>query len=110
VFTGDLGVDDGIPRSVYSLVTDDMTQVAGRGTDVPAVNLRPGEAVELPNGLGTVTFDDLSETSADGTSRSPLRLLRHPPRPVPGLGAHVRDPGVARAASPRSSFPGDASG
>jgi cytochrome c biogenesis protein len=68
VFTGDLGIDDGIPRSVYSLVTDDMTQVAGRGTDVPAVTLRPGEAVELPDGLGTVTFDDLSETSADGTS------------------------------------------
>src|SRR5690554_4939218 len=68
VFTGDLGIDDGIPRSVYSLVTDDMTQVAGRGTDVPAVTLRPGEAVELPDGLGTVTFDDLSETSADGSS------------------------------------------
>jgi cytochrome c biogenesis protein len=67
-FTGDLGVDDGVPRSVYSLNTDDMTQVAGRGTDVPPIQLRPGEAVELPDGLGTVTFDDLSETSADGTS------------------------------------------
>jgi cytochrome c biogenesis protein len=68
VFTGDLGVDDGIPRSVYTLNTDDMTQVAGRGTDVPAVELRPGEAVELPGGLGTVTFDDMSDSSADGTS------------------------------------------
>lgn len=68
VFTGDLGIDDGVPRSVYALDTDDMTQVAGRGTDVPAVMLRPGEAAELPGGLGTVTFDDLSDTSADGTS------------------------------------------
>ncbi|HEU4806973.1 MAG TPA: cytochrome c biogenesis protein ResB [Homoserinimonas sp.] len=68
VFTGDLGVDDGIPRSVYALNTDKMTQVAGRGTDVPGLELRPGEAVELPNGLGTVTFDDLTESSADGTS------------------------------------------
>lgn len=68
VFTGDLGVDDGIPRSVYSLDTDDMTQVAGRGTDVPAVTLRPGEATELPNGLGTITFDDMTERSADSSS------------------------------------------
>ncbi len=68
VFTGDLGVDDGIPRSVYTLDTDDMTQVAGRGTDVPAVELRPGEAVELPNGLGTITFDDMTDSSADSTS------------------------------------------
>ena len=68
VFTGDLGVDDGVPRSVYTLDTDQMTQVAGRGTDVAGLELRPGEAAELPNGLGTVTFDDVSETSADGTS------------------------------------------
>ena len=68
VFSGDLGVDDGVPRSVYTLNTDKMTPVAGRGTDVPAIKLRPGEAVELPDGLGTVTFDDLSESSADGTS------------------------------------------
>jgi cytochrome c biogenesis protein len=68
VFTGDLGVDDGVPRSVYTLDTDQMTQVAGRGTEVPGLELRPGEAVELPNGLGTVTFDDVTDTSADGTS------------------------------------------
>ncbi|MHA6693859.1 cytochrome c biogenesis protein ResB [Homoserinimonas sp. A520] len=68
VFTGDLGVDDGIPRSVYALNTDEMTPIAGRGTDVPAIQLRPGEAVELPGGVGTVTFDDLSDTSVDGTS------------------------------------------
>jgi cytochrome c biogenesis protein len=68
VFTGDLGVDDGVPRSVYTLNTDQMTQVAGRGTDVPGLELRPGEAAELPDGLGTVTFDDMAATAADGTS------------------------------------------
>src|SRR5690554_2954514 len=91
VFTGDLGVDDGVPRSVYSLDTDDMTQVAGRGTDVPAVTLRPGEAVELPDGLGTVTFDDLTDTSADGTSvpRFASFDIHHDPSKVWVLGFAV---------------------
>src|SRR5690606_16911987 len=29
VFVGDLGIDDGTPRSVYVLDTTDMTQIAG---------------------------------------------------------------------------------
>jgi cytochrome c biogenesis protein len=57
VYTGDLGLDDGIPTSVYRLDTENMTQVAGRGTDVEGVTLRPGETVELPNGLGSITMD-----------------------------------------------------
>lgn len=64
VYTGDLGIDGGVPRSVYVLDTDDMTQVAGGRTDVKAIQLRPGEAAELPNGLGTVTFDDMTAAGA----------------------------------------------
>jgi cytochrome c biogenesis protein len=60
VYQGDLGLDKGIPVSVYTLDTDKLTQIAGRGTDVPAVDLRPGSSVDLPNGLGSVTFDGVS--------------------------------------------------
>jgi cytochrome c biogenesis protein len=67
-FVGDLGVDDGVPRSVYTLDTDQMTQIAGGASGADAIQLRPGQAAELPDGLGTVTFDDLTATSADGTS------------------------------------------
>jgi cytochrome c biogenesis protein len=59
VYTGDLGLDSGIPLNVYALDTDRLNQVAGRGTPNPAVELRPGETVDLPEGLGTVTFDGI---------------------------------------------------
>jgi cytochrome c biogenesis protein len=59
IYTGDLGLDSGIPLNVYALDTDRLTQVAGRGTDNPAVEVKLGETVDLPNGLGTVTFDSI---------------------------------------------------
>lgn len=58
VYSGDLGVDAGVPQSVYELETDDMTLLAGRNADTPAPELMPGQTIQLPNGLGTLTFDD----------------------------------------------------
>ena len=59
VYAGDLGLDDGIPRSVYALDvnSDDLTQIAGGDAEVPALQLTIGETVDLPNGLGTITFE-----------------------------------------------------
>ncbi|TFD50176.1 cytochrome c biogenesis protein ResB [Cryobacterium sp. Hh11] len=58
VYTGDLGLDDGVPTSVYALVTDDLTQQNGGTTGVDSIELKPGESTELPNDLGTVSFID----------------------------------------------------
>jgi cytochrome c biogenesis protein len=66
VFTGDLGIDGGVPRSVYTLTTDDMTQVAGRGTDVDAIQLLPGQSAELPNGLGSIEFGNADPDAPAG--------------------------------------------
>nr|WP_243695016.1 cytochrome c biogenesis protein ResB [Labedella populi] len=66
VFTGDLGIDGGVPRSVYTLNTDDMTQIAGRGTDVDAIQLLPGQSAELPNGLGSIEFGNADPEAAAG--------------------------------------------
>jgi cytochrome c biogenesis protein len=57
VYAGDLGLDKGVPVSVYALDTDKLTELAGAGTGTKALQLKPGQTVELPNGLGTVTFD-----------------------------------------------------
>jgi len=57
VYVGDLGLDAGVPRSVYVLNTDELTQLSGRNTDTPGIRLAPGETQELPNGLGTVSLD-----------------------------------------------------
>lgn len=59
VYAGDLGVDSGVPQSVYSLDTDKMTQLAGPGTKAKALQLKPGQTVELPNGLGTISLGDV---------------------------------------------------
>jgi cytochrome c biogenesis protein len=57
VYTGDLGLDAGVPRNVYALDTSDLTLIAGRDGPNPALELRPGESAQLPDGLGSVTFD-----------------------------------------------------
>lgn len=57
VYAGDLGLDEGVPRNVYVLDTEEMTQIAGRDAPEETLVLAPGETVELPNGLGTVTLD-----------------------------------------------------
>jgi cytochrome c biogenesis protein len=48
-WVGDLGLDDGVPQSVYRLVTDAMSQV---GLEA----LRPGQTWELPDGIGSMSF------------------------------------------------------
>lgn len=48
-WVGDLGLDDGVPQSVYRLVTDAMSQV---GLEA----LRPGQTWDLPDGIGSMSF------------------------------------------------------
>jgi cytochrome c biogenesis protein len=54
VYTGDLGLDEGVPKSVFVLNTDDLTPIAGGKNTAPALQLQLGQEVDLPNGLGTI--------------------------------------------------------
>ncbi|MGI6878708.1 cytochrome c biogenesis protein ResB [Microbacterium sp. gxy059] len=65
VFEGDLGVDDGTPRSVYTLDSTGLDQIAGGDTDVDAIELMPGETAELPGGRGSITFEDETPEGVD---------------------------------------------
>lgn len=59
VYTGDLGLDAGVPQNVYRL---DMTHLSPVHDDegLPVVlELVPGQTVELPDGLGSITWVDL---------------------------------------------------
>lgn len=62
VFSGSLGIDDGTPRSVYTLDTSGMTQVTGGNTGLESIELTPGATADLPNGWGTISFEDASGT------------------------------------------------
>ncbi|WP_082499409.1 MULTISPECIES: cytochrome c biogenesis protein ResB [unclassified Rathayibacter] len=68
VFTGDLGLDGGIPASVYTLNTDDLTRVTGGSTGTASLRLQPGETAELPGGLGSISFDAADSAATGGES------------------------------------------
>lgn len=59
LYTGDLGLDSGIPRNVYALDTSDMKEVASRNGPNPPLILEIGQEVNLPDGLGSIRFDGL---------------------------------------------------
>lgn len=74
VYAGDLGIDNGTPRSVYTLDPTGMTQIAGGDSGTPALRLMPGETQDLPNGLGTITFENEAPAGATGYAGSVKRF------------------------------------
>lgn len=75
VFTGDLGLDDGTPSSVYVLDKAKAEPVTRHGGQPFRVDLRPGDTVELPDGMGTVSFDGLQRWQKIQVSRTPGKFL-----------------------------------
>lgn len=64
VWSGDLGLDDGVPQSVYRLDTTDMTQVkesANADAQPLTQSLAVGDTLTVPGGLGSLTFDGYRE-------------------------------------------------
>ena len=59
VYRGDLGLDEGLPQNVYRLDTDDLTPSVDEDGERVKILVAPGETVDLPDGLGTITFDSL---------------------------------------------------
>jgi cytochrome c biogenesis protein len=64
VFAGDLGLDNGVPRSVYTLDTSKMKLLA-------TTQLAPGQTLVLPNGQGSVTFVGFDQWATFQISRDP---------------------------------------
>jgi cytochrome c biogenesis protein len=75
VYSGDLGINDGVPRSVYTLDPSEMTQLAGGDSGTESLALMPGETVDLPDGLGTISFDDESGEGAADFKESVKRYV-----------------------------------
>ena len=75
VYAGDLGIDDGTPRSVYVLDPSKMTQLTGGKTGAKSLELQPGDTAQLPNGMGSVTFDNEAPKTAKDYSQSVKRYV-----------------------------------
>ena len=67
-FTGDLGLDDGVPSNVFTL---DTTGLERLGLEA----LRPGEAWQLPDGQGTLEFVDLQRWASFTIAYDPGKPL-----------------------------------
>lgn len=75
VMAGDLGLDAGAPQSVFTLDTDQMQPVLvtnDEGLELPyRARLRPGQTIELPDGLGSVTFESVDRYAALSVRHDP---------------------------------------
>lgn len=71
VWTGDLNMDSGGSQSVYVLDKSKAEAVPGKNGQPYRVDLSIGETVELPDGLGSVTFDDMYSWQRIQISQTP---------------------------------------
>ncbi|MEU6070438.1 cytochrome c biogenesis protein ResB [Streptomyces sp. NPDC047082] len=61
-YHGDLGVNSGLPQSVYQLNKTHMKAFKDAKGWQLRVNLKPGQTTQLPNGAGSITFEkDIKE-------------------------------------------------
>ncbi|MQY06027.1 cytochrome c biogenesis protein ResB [Actinomadura macrotermitis] len=71
-FTGDIGLDSGVPQSVYQLpaLKDGKLKPLKGGQKL----LEPGETFKLPGNAGSITFDGLKEWTSLSVNHDPGRI------------------------------------
>lgn len=74
-YTGDLGMDDGTPQSVYVLDKDGVEELTKPDGSMSRVDLQLGQSIELPDGAGTVTFNGVERWTKVQISRTPGKLV-----------------------------------
>ncbi|QCR45178.1 cytochrome C biogenesis protein [Curtobacterium sp. SGAir0471] len=75
VYRGDLGLDSGVPQSVYSLDTSGLEQIAGRQSKTASIELKPGQTKTLPDGTGSITFDGVKRYVSLDVHHDPSQLF-----------------------------------
>lgn len=63
-YTGDLGLDSGVPRNVYTLDTSGMKEINSRNLKAGGIVLVPGQSYTLPGGNGSISFDGIKRFAA----------------------------------------------
>ena len=75
VYTGDLGMDNGTPQSVYVLDKAGTKQVKKADGKPLRLDLSLHETTTLPDGMGTVTFDRVERWNKIQISQSPGKRI-----------------------------------
>ncbi|VXC20771.1 cytochrome c biogenesis protein ResB [Nocardioides sp. AX2bis] len=71
VFAGDLGLDDGSPQSIYVLDKDGAPKVTEEDGSRYRLDLQPGQTADLPDDLGSVTFEGVEPWTRVQISQTP---------------------------------------
>lgn len=74
-FFGDLGLDDGIPESVYVLDKTDLSQVTNEDGSPLRLTLSLGQIVDLPGSRGSIEFVGLSKFARFQIASAPFAVL-----------------------------------
>ncbi|MBT2676750.1 cytochrome c biogenesis protein ResB [Streptomyces sp. ISL-14] len=71
-YHGDLGVNSGLPQSVYQLNKKNLKGFKDSKGAQLRENLKPGETMKLPNGAGSITFEkEIKEWAGFQVARQP---------------------------------------
>ncbi len=72
-YYGDLGLDDGNPQNVYVLDTETLEVLNSRDEEAGGIVLSPGETYELPEGMGSISFDGVRDYIAIDVNYNPAQ-------------------------------------
>ena len=75
VWTGDLNLGSGGSQSVYVLDKSQMTALPGDDGTPLRISLAPGDEVTLPDGLGSVSFDEIVSWQRIQISHTPGKQI-----------------------------------
>lgn len=98
VFHGDLGIDDGLPQSVYVLDQENLEQYKNADGSNVRVSLSPGQEADLPDG-GTIEFVDLTLFARFQIASTPLVWL-----PLGGISIGIVGLVLSLAIRPRRTW------
>ncbi|MFA3876406.1 cytochrome c biogenesis protein ResB [Streptomyces sp. MMCC 100] len=70
-YHGDLGVDAGIPQSIYQLDKSNLEEFKGSDGKLFKQQLKVGDTMTLPNGAGSVTFNGVQEWAGFQVTQQP---------------------------------------
>ncbi len=98
VFHGDLGIDDGLPQSVYVLDKEGLEQYKNPDGSNFRVSLSPGQTADLPDG-GTIEFVDLTLFARFQIASTPLVWL-----PLGGISIGIVGLVLSLAVRPRRTW------
>ncbi|GAA3535419.1 cytochrome c biosynthesis protein [Aeromicrobium flavum] len=97
LWTGDLGLDEGISKSVYSLDTTKMTQVKD-GDGNFRIDIGPGESQALPGG-GKIEFVELKQFARFQIGHTPVPWV-----PLSGVGLGILGLTLSLLVRPRRTW------